>query len=350
MLWGGQIMPKRKKLPRIPDYVGMGDPEKLTVQKSNPLQTLSQTELSLPAFKLLDVYLSRIDSHDPDKRTVQLEKGELEQLLGVTKISQKDLDERLRQLFQVVKVFDSSKRGGFKLISLFEEAYADPDEDGLWQITLTCTASAREYIFNVDNIGYLKYRLKNVIELTSRYSYVLYIYLENNRFRRSWEIDLNELKKLLNCTATTYNTFKYFNDLVLKKCLVEITEKTNCKFSYETVKKGRTVKAIRFTVESLNEPISVDAEEVPIQLLEGPEENYIHFLSEACDESFTDKQMEVLASMVDRLQLSPYPDGLDCNKYQYLRGKYKLLELQETEKTIKNRFSYLKKIIEQDLI
>ena len=344
-------MPKRKKLPQLPDYIGIGDPEKLIVQKSNPLQTLSQSDLSLSAFKILDVYLSRIDSHDPDKRTVQLGKGELERVLGVKKIPQKELSKRLRQLFQEVEIIDSSKRSGFNIISLFEKAHAEQDEDGLWQITLTCTSSAREYIFNIENLGYLKYRLKNVIELTSRYSYVLYIYLENNRFRKSWTISLDELKKLLDCTAETYSTFKYLNDKVIKKAHKEITQKTNCKFSYETIKQGRTVSAIRFTLEPLNEKQEVLVDENIV--LEQPkidskkENEHIAFLSEVCDDTFSKEQMEVLSAIIDQLKLPPHPYGIDCARYDYLKHCYKMLKLQEATKTVKDRFRYLKKIVEQ---
>ena len=92
-------MPKRKKLPEIPNMLGLGNPDKLTVQKSNPLQSLAKTELTLPELKILDVYLSRIDSHDPEKRTVVIEKGELEQVLGVSRILKQQLKWRLRNLF-----------------------------------------------------------------------------------------------------------------------------------------------------------------------------------------------------------------------------------------------------------
>ena len=166
-------MPRRKKLPETSDIIGLGNPDKLTVQKSNPLQSLAKTDLTLPELKLLDVYSARIDSHDPEKRTVIIEKGELERVLCVTRILKDDLNKRLRNLFQIVEIEDATKPDGFKIISLFEEAEAVPDGNGLWKITLTCTPSAREYIFNIEDLGYLRYRLKNVIELKSRYSYVL---------------------------------------------------------------------------------------------------------------------------------------------------------------------------------
>ena len=117
-----------------------------------------------------------------------LKKGELEKILGVDRIREEDLRDRLNNLFQVVTIKDQNKSKGFTVIALFEKAEAYQDENGLWQVDLACTESAREYIFNIENIGYLRYRLKNIIDLTSRYSYVLYLYLENNRFRRSWQV------------------------------------------------------------------------------------------------------------------------------------------------------------------
>lgn len=220
------------------------------IQKSNPLLSLSETDMSLAELKILDVYLSRIDSHDEDKRTVQLAKGEIEKVLGVSRIPKPELLKRLQNLAKTVRVEDESQPRGFTLISLFEEINAWQDDDGLWQISLTCTNKAREYIFNIDNIGYLRYRLKNVIGLKSRYSYVLFLWLENNRFRGTWEIDVDELKSVLRCVADAYDDYKRFNDLVLKKAQKEILGKTDCRFSYETVKCGRTVRAIRFSVEA----------------------------------------------------------------------------------------------------
>ena len=212
-------MPKRKKLPDLPDYFGLPkDYNKLVVQKSNPLQTLSETEMSLVEFKILDAYLSRIDSHNEEKRYVRFEKGELERILGVTKINKSDLEKRLKNLFQTITIKDESKQKGFTIIALFEKAEAVQDADG----------------------------------------YILYLYLENNRFRKSWKISLDELKKVLNCNAESYTEgYKDFNKDVLKKCQKELHEKTNLRFSYfPTDKKSRTYKSIQFTVETLEDKIN----------------------------------------------------------------------------------------------
>lgn len=241
-------MPKRKNLP---DYYGLPDDEcKLVIQKSNPLLTLSQTSLTLPELKILDVYLARIDSHDESKRFVRFEKGELESILGVTRINGADLDKRLDSLFATVKFKDERKPNGVAKVELFEKAYAYTNEDGLWIVDLTCTQSAREYIFNIDNLGYLRYRLRSIINLTSRYSYVLFLYLlDKSTFKSTWVESLPYLKVILSCNAERYNEFKYFNAEVLKLAQSEIFEKTELRFEYVPKRKGRKVASIEFRVD-----------------------------------------------------------------------------------------------------
>ena len=350
-------MPRRKHLPKIPDYAGTGiNPDAAYVQKARPLQSLAETSLTLPELKILDAYLARINSHDQTKRTVKLEKGELESFLGVSRILKDDLDKRLRHLFQVIEVKDESKRKGFKLINLFEEADAEPDENGLWQVTLTCTPSAREYVFNIDNIGYLRYRLKNVISLTSRYSYVLFLYLLDNRFRKTWRIPLSELKALLGCTADAYKQYYRFNDLVLKKCYKELTEKTDIRFSYQPIKRSRTVSEVEFTVETIMDELPKVDDPSPGQLtFMDPDEipdnefsSHLSFLSEACHDEFSAYEMQEIIEILVTMQFPEHEFGVWFARYHYLAEKYARLGVEASRRKISNRFSYFRKIIQKD--
>lgn len=226
---------------------------KLTIQKSQPLFALWRSEMTLTEFKILDTYLAHLDSHNPDKRIVKFEKGELEALLGVKIINLIDLKERLKLLIgSVVEIPDAEARKGMRLITLFEEAKIEQDDLGLWKLQLECTPKAMKYIFNIEDLGYLRYKLRCIASLSSKYTYIMFVYLESNRFRKSWNVDLNELKQILDCDKEeTYKVFKRFNDLILKKVQKEMLEKTECRYSYELVKKGRSVVAIHFTLETL---------------------------------------------------------------------------------------------------
>ena len=349
-------MPRRKKLPVIPDYEGGGrHPNSLLVQKTNPLLTLSETDMTLVELKILDAYLSRIDSHDAEKRFIRLEKGQIENLLGVTQIKPRDLEKRIDNLFQTITIRDERKPNGFTKVALFERAACYQDGDGLWQVDLGASYSAMEYIFNPETIGYLRYRLANVINLTSRYSYVLYLYLEHDRYRKSWEIELDELRAMLRCEAETYKQFYRFNGLVLKKCHQELTEKTSLRFAYEPVRRGRTVRAVRFTVEPLSQPDQISIEDT----MPRPDDQ-IEFLRSACtptgsvNPEFSRVEMErlfeVLVMLDDNMLPCPKdnPFDIEFRRYHYLRQKYTAMNCYDAKNTVRNRFSYLLSIIEKD--
>lgn len=354
----------RKKIEPI---TGMGkDPDnKLIVQKSRPLFALWRSGLTLAEFKILDTYLSRIDSRRPEKRAVVFEKGELEHLLGVKKINNKELQERLTHLMgNVVKVDDPTKTKSFRLVALFEEAAAEQDEKGMWEVRLECTQKAMKYFFNIENLGYLRYKLRCVTSITSRYTYIMFVYLEANRFRKSWEISLQELKTILNCeTEETYKQFKRFNDLILKKVQKEMHEKTECHFTYESIKKGRSVVSIRFTVATLPRIEDDNSNQLTIfdyneQHLSG---DHIAFLQGACtlvetsEPEFSREEIaeifEVL-STIPKYKLPSDPstgtDDIQFRRYHYLSLQYATMNRRNKQRHIKNRFAYLLKMIKAD--
>lgn len=333
------------------------------VQKSNPLFSLWKSDLTLQEFKILDTYLSRIDSHNPEKRCVRFEKGEMESILGVTKINQKDLEERLKHLMgYIVELKDPNKKKGFALIVLFEKALCEKDENEQWQIDLECTQSAMEYFFNIEDIGYLRYKLRNVIALNSRYSYILFMYIESNRYRKSWEVSVDELRIILNCEKEeTYSVYKRFNDLILKRCYKELTEKTELRYTYEPVRKGRKVVKVRFTVETLKDLLNIVqsfAAKKPqkIQVYEqisdeAPDEYYkrdIDFYREACDNTFSYEEMNIIFSVVVQMKLPEHQFGEKIARYHYLAEKYSVFKLICTKQTIKNKFSYFLAMINSD--
>lgn len=352
-------MPRRKKLPKVPNYDGTArNPDSMLVQKANPLQSLSETKMTLTEFKILDAYLSRIDSHKPDERYVRFEKGELEKLLGVTRILKDDLSKRIDNLFQVVTIRDENKPKKFTKIALFAKAECEQDENGQWQVDLACSAEAMEYIFNIENIGYLKYRLKNVVDLTSRYSYILYLYLENNRFRKSWTEPLDKLKSLLRCTGESYNQFKVFNDRILKLCHKELNEKTNIKYSYEPIKHGKKVTDIRFTLNTQADDMQLTiadlAEPKPLNVQsedeeDAPVDDRIELLSGACKKEFSSQEMaqilEILVTIPDgKLPHDAAGGNIEIRRYHYLAEKYATMNRYNP----KNRLNYLIALLKKD--
>lgn len=341
-------MARAKK--QVEPIVGPGnDPEsKLTVQKSLPLFSLWRSDMSLAEFKILDTYLSRINSHEPEKRTVVFTKGELEQLLGVKRINKPDLAARLKGLGRFVDLEEKNTKKVHH-VALFEEAYGEMDENGQWTVNLTCTPKAMKYVFNVEKLGYLRYKLRCITSLTSRYTYVLFIYLESNRFRKTWEVDLGELRQVLNCDKEeSYNEFKLFNNRILKRCHKELQEKTECRFTYEPVKTGRRVTAVRFTLETLADTIEPPVPEIPGQLSMDDYEDPNAIYAEVLPESLTPEQVEALRTMAAK-KVPFFPDGIwprEALIADYLRQKVVLMNAYSRE--VPHPFGYLKTMIEKD--
>lgn len=352
---------KRKKIEPITG-ITLDPDAKLTVQKSLPLFALWRSELTLAEFKILDAYLSRIDSRNPDKRAVRFEKGELEKILGVKKINTPELKERLKHLGTMVQVDDPTKTRSFRLVALFEQAECEQDEYGQWQVDLECTQKAMKYIFNVENLGYLRYKLRSIVNLTSRYSYILFLYLEQNRFRKTWEVGVDELRKILRCDDDeTYKEFKRFNDRLLKRCYKELHEKTECRFTYEPIKKGRSVAFIRFTVKTLP---AIDTIPGQMNLTDFGlvEHDHIDLLRSACAPSgdeekseFSRAEMQQLYEILVCIPEYKFPydtttgtDSMDMRRYHYLSMCYAKMNRIAEKTKIKNRLAYLSKILKED--
>lgn len=334
--------PKKKADP----IVGTGrDPEsKLTVQKSIPLFSLWRSDMSLAEFKILDTYLSRINSHDPEKRTVVFTKGELEQLLGVKRINKPDLTARLKGLYRGVELEKGNSKK-MHTIALFEEAYGEMDENGQWVVKLTCTAAAMKYIFNIEQLGYLRYKLRCITSLTSRYTYILFTYLEQNRFRKSWEVDVGDLRQILNCDQEeSYNEFKLFNNRILKRCQKELLEKTECRFTYEPIKKGRKVVSVRFELESIAVLPELDDGQISMFDEEDPEVA----IAEILPSSFTKEQVHAI--YVAAQAVVPHdPKSNQSHEFEiarYLRLKVAIMEA--SKKPIPHPYSYLLTVIQNE--
>ncbi len=338
-------MPQKKEIEPI---IGTGKApgDKLTVQKSRPLFSLWRSDMTLAEFKILDTYLSRIDSHHPDKRTVVFTKGELEQLLGVTKINKSDLSTRLNNLGRFVDIEKADHK--IHKVALFEEAYGEMDENGQWQVKLTCTPSAMLYIFNIEELGYLRYKLRCITSLTSRYTYILFVYLESNRYRKSWDVEVDELRRILNCDDDDlYKEFKRFNERILKRCQKELLDKSECRFTYEPIRTGRRVTGVRFTLETLADAIEPA---IPGQLCldDFADDAEQDLFAGSLPEGLTEEQVEALKALAAP-KIKHDPSGLhpwECALADYLRQK--TLLMQAHNRKVKHPFSYLKTMIEKD--
>lgn len=334
------------------------------VQKSRPLLLMKAVHFNLGELKILDTYLSRINSHDEDSRAVSFTKHEYEVLMGLTETRIDTLKKYTRSMLTKVAEVPLDEKN-FSQITLFYKADFIKDDNGEWRITLICSDAAKQIFFNIEDIGYIRYRLKNVINLNSKYSVLLYLYLLDNEFRKTWTVSLIHLRENIMFCSNEYNKqFKYFNREVLKKCINEINNLTDINVSYLTQKTGRTVTAIQFTcsrknliTDGINGVVSENKilhfeidenKEIEENFEHEYSSEYLEFLASACDNEFNNTEMKIINDILVQKIDGPSFEENQILRYDLLSHKYHELELQASKRTINNRFAYLRKLLETD--
>ena len=209
------------------------------VEKSNYLVFLKDNPFGITEIKLLDAYLSKINARDDTQTIVRFSKKEFENITGVERIRPEKAKEYTNSLIRPVDIAIPRKKGEepiYTSIALFDLCSCIKDKDGKYWFELGCSQKAKEYIFNIEHLGYLKYRFGNMSKLTSGYSIYLFLYILANLFKKRWRVSLEELKSKLHCTAAMYNDFKNFNRSVLKKSINELLEKTDLRVEYTPIR------------------------------------------------------------------------------------------------------------------
>lgn len=239
--------------------------DRYLISKSRPLLAMKNTGYSMSEFKILDTYLSRINPLDPKTARVRFSRQEYCDLLGVEsgKIRTKQLSNYTAHfLGNVVTIPRPDRKAGYIQKPLF--TYAAYDEEAK-EIVLECNSDPQIFnmFFSIEEIGYVKYILRNTIGFKSLYSFKLYMLLKAKLPATEFSISLDELKEKLEITASRYNQFKFLNSEVLKGAAAEINSNTDTRFDYELIRTGRTTTGIRFTnIKTLD--LSKEAPEVSI--------------------------------------------------------------------------------------
>ena len=340
------------------EITGPLDP-KYWVQKSDPLVLMRSVPFSLGELKLLDTYISRINAKDDTRRTVIFTKEEYEELMGLSCVDYRTLQKHTKGvLSKVVELLMPNK--DYLQFVLFERAYYHKDEYGKPIIELTCTTLAKDLFFCIGKYHYFKYALENVIKLTRKASYLLYLHIRTNRYQGEWEVDLKELRDtVLDCKGQeSYQEYKIFKNRVLDPAVKEVNEKTDCHFEYEAVKRGRRVAKIKFiyhSKEQVDGQLSFDMPVVVPQLSDQSEgkaeKEEIDYGGElanllgdaALNNEFSPEQVRVIQDLV--LRIVPSRDHLElCN---YLIERVHRMNAYNPRKD--RRFAYLRKMLEKEL-
>lgn len=345
------------------------------IEKSKPLVWARFNNYTVNELKLLEVYLSRINARNPESCRVKFTKKEYCELMGLhpdTKTQQ--LKKYTRKFLGNVVTLDLEN--GYEQFTLFTHAVCKEDPElGQVCIELNCNPELSEVFFNIAEDGYIRYKLRNIIELSSQYSVRLYSLLKDKAYgNHEWIVNVKELRELLGATSKNYESFKEFNRAVLKKAEAEINDHTDIRFTYEKVMRGRITRAVKFKIQQLAEdnlPGQMNIYDYPEYLPDPkpqltPKQHYensvpadanpivksmIDFYAEACDYEFDYLEMDELSILAgDHVEYDPVMgvEGKQREVYKYLTMKYKTLCRKRKEGKVNSPFGYMKFLVEND--
>ena len=181
-----------KKMLKTNEITGEIDPL-YWVQKADPLVLMRSVPFTLGELKIMDTYISRINASDDTRRTVIFSKEEYEALMGISCANYRTLSKHTDGLLGKVVTLEMPNKDFLKFV-LFTTARYHKDAYGKPVIEITCSEEAKDLFFCVGKYHYFSYALGNVIKLTRKASYLLYLYVLTNRFRGEWEIELDVLR------------------------------------------------------------------------------------------------------------------------------------------------------------
>lgn len=341
--------------------------KKYIIEKQNILNEMRSNNMTLQEIRFLSIYLSKINARDISTRKVTFSIEDFQKLMelkGNLNIQHFQIITN-RLLSKVVNV--PTERGGYVGFQLFKKCTVDQDEYGKWFVEIDAHDEALTLIFDFKT-RYFTYQLWNALRLKSTNQVRMYEILKQYEKIGVREISLVDLRKLLGINSKEYPRWSDFKIRVIDSCQQALLESTDIKFTYEPIKKGRggKITALKFTIEKNDkyiDKLTLDEylEQQPLLEIECEDEknedntqtmifknDRVAFLSDACDDEFSEEQIEVLLSVLSEKQF----DGKslserELQKYNYLSRKYKEMNMRNPKVS---RHGYLKKLIEEDII
>lgn len=331
------------------------------VSKSKPLLQMKNSGFNEGEFKILDIYLSRINPLEPSSSKVSFTLEEYCEAMGIQcgKVRTTQLKKYTSHfLGNIVTTPRPDNKKGYIQKPLF--TYAEYDEEEK-KIILECNTDPEIFasFFDIKNIGYIKYRLANILKLNSVYAIKLYLLAKEKTWAcNSFKINLRDFRERLECTQKSYESFKELRRRILDPSINEINKNTDIQINYEREIRGRLTVGLIFNVKG--RPAQLLPEEKLEQMSFIPESeirnvydnDLMEFYAEAFDYEFTQEQLNILLALPTMQQMHDISISLNSNqlkKHDFFSQKYAELNYRcrRTDlKPIENRFAYLKSIIE----
>ncbi|MEN1761732.1 replication initiation protein [Anoxynatronum sibiricum] len=279
--------------------------------------------------------ISLIDKDDTEfKDSYQIDVKDIQKLTGTTdKNFYKVVKETTSDLMDRKIVIEEEIEGGKK--RFFEARYLSSAEhvEGSGTITVTMEKKLKPYLIQLK--AFTQFQLQNVLKMKSGYAIKLYELLKQWPKKNNLAMEVNQLREILGIEDDEYDRFYDFEKRVIKTAINEINKHTDVRVHYEKVKRGRNIEKIVF----LYETVESDPEKAFLEEMVKKGSYDIGDIKEKCgigEYKFNAKQVTALYTLaINKFNKDPF----GYTKYYVEKMK---------EKSVKNKFAYLKKALSED--
>lgn len=210
------------------------------IEKSNVLNELKGTNMSLQELRFFSIYLAKINARDVSTRCVCFPISDFQKIMGFGRLNIKQIQESTNRL--LCKVINlPNNRGGYTGFTLFKRVNVFKNELDEWFLEIDASDDALPLFFNLKG-NYFTYKLWNALRLTSANQLRMYELLKQHENLGTFEINVSELRELLCIAPNQYTQLVRFKIRVLDSCQKALAENTDICYTYERGKVGNRGK------------------------------------------------------------------------------------------------------------
>lgn len=226
--------------------------KEFVVSQDNKL-IFSKYDMTALEQKLLLILISTIKKTDKEAPSSLFRVVDLAKLLNVIpEMLYRDLPKICKKIMsRVIEI--QADNGNWEMFNIISYAHYTARQ-GIIQLDIH--EKAEPYLLELKEC-FASYQLKNIINLSSKYSIRIFQLANANKYQREFIMSIEDFKDMLKLVQKSYKEFSNIRIKVLNPAIKEINEKTSLKVNYEPIRTGRRVSGLRFTVEK-NDKVKED--------------------------------------------------------------------------------------------
>lgn len=225
----------------------------LTIRKAHPIVEAGY-KLSLAEQRIVLLSLAQLDNRDITQRKVTLFAKDYSEKFNVPeKVAYRDLLNASKRLYDrsiILKGEDETTE--FRWIESRTKYHT-----GEGRISFEFSRRVLPYLFDLDKrLGYTQYHLLSVSGFSSSYSIRLYELCKKLQGMQNQNIEIDEIRRILQIDDK-YKEFKVLKRDVLSPSFLEINEKSDLLVKVEPLKRGRSIVALKFTINPKSSAVDI---------------------------------------------------------------------------------------------